>query len=260
MFFSSLIDHFAESHRVITLDLLGHGKSSKISYINEISHEEKEILSRAFYNPFANITIIKQVLENLNVHNVHVIGWSLGGHLAYALASLYPQLIKSIITIASPPVTLLYTHSSFRDGFAHFFPDIIIPNWIEKPQSFTIEDAIASALYSGFDIREEKNQIILYDIEKSDPLMRKYFFALSGWNDKEMTLLDGEKIVINTVIPIMLMVSDLDATVNASYISKFSKRLKNENSKVIIIKSNKHASFLHHEFFTNEVHNFYLNK
>lgn len=253
--FAPLLNYFSKSYRVIALDLPGHGESFKFSDMDILTNDEKGILAKAFYNPFAMVAIIKQILEKLNIDTIHIIGWSLGGHLAYMLAQLFPNSVKSIISIASPPVYFLYTHKTFREGFIEHFPDVIVHNWINNPTPLSIEDAYASAKYSGFDNLEEENKFFITDAIKSDPLMRKYLFDLSGWED-HFELLNEEEFVKNAKLPIMLMVSSADAAVKAEFIGQYADQFANKHSEVKIVNSNKHATFLHETLFITEVQNF----
>ncbi|WP_431157447.1 alpha/beta fold hydrolase [Winogradskyella poriferorum] len=76
----------SQSHKVITTDLLGHGKTDSIGYIHTM-----EEMAEAVY----------AVLSNLNISEVKVIGHSMGGYVALAMAELYPNFITDLCLMNS---------------------------------------------------------------------------------------------------------------------------------------------------------------
>ena len=81
-----LAPKLAEKNRVISIDLLGHGDSDCLGYVH--SMEE-------------NAEIVKAVLSNLKIRKTIIIGHSMGGYVALALAELYPQFIKGLVLLNS---------------------------------------------------------------------------------------------------------------------------------------------------------------
>jgi pimeloyl-[acyl-carrier protein] methyl ester esterase len=240
--FDRQIEYYAKDFRVIAFDLLGHGQSIRISDIDNLTATEKEMLAAAFYNPYAMIAEINQLLVAKDIHNAHILGWSLGGHLAYSLVSAHPDLAKSIITIASPPVKFLYTTDNFKQGFYDFFPDLIIPNWISNPQKHSATDLQAYSDYCGYNEAQENDTVLKEEVMHSDPLMRKYLFLESAYNIQ--ALLDGKQFVRTTSIPLLLMCSQDDAGIRSDYIASFDNELIHPYSKVCIMQGAAHAPFI----------------
>ena len=81
-----IIPILTKKNRVITIDLLGHGKSENLSYVHTMEEQAK---------------MIKALLSNLRLRRFHIIGHSLGGYIALALAELFPKNLKSIVLINS---------------------------------------------------------------------------------------------------------------------------------------------------------------
>jgi len=76
----------AEKNRVISIDLLGHGATECLGYVH--SMEE-------------NAEMVKSVLSHLRIRKAVIIGHSMGGYVALALAELYPLIIKGIVLLNS---------------------------------------------------------------------------------------------------------------------------------------------------------------
>ncbi|NEW60948.1 alpha/beta hydrolase [Sulfurovum sp. bin170] len=82
------VNHFSKSYRVITLDIRGHGKSSK-------TDEEYTI------SLFADDTIA--LLDALKISSAHIVGISMGGMIAFELAVSYPNRIRTLTIVNSTP-------------------------------------------------------------------------------------------------------------------------------------------------------------
>jgi len=83
---NALINDLHPSYRIITIDLLGHGKSACL-------HEEQTIEDMA--------EAVKAVLDHLNIFKAHVVGHSMGGYVALALAEIVPELFTSFVLLNS---------------------------------------------------------------------------------------------------------------------------------------------------------------
>lgn len=84
-------EHFAgqlgKSYRVITLDLPGHGLAD---------WGNREIISVDFM-----AEVVNAVLEKANVDTCTVVGHSMGGYVAVALAELYPERVSGLVLFHS---------------------------------------------------------------------------------------------------------------------------------------------------------------
>ncbi len=77
---------FIKSNRVITIDLLGHGKSNSVGYIHAMELYAKSI---------------KAVLRNLKIKKCVLVGHSLGGYVSLAFADLFPDNINGFCLLHS---------------------------------------------------------------------------------------------------------------------------------------------------------------
>ena len=85
---------FRASYRVIAMDLRGHGRSDK---------------------PYGPYTIAQfaadaaNLLDLLGVESAHVVGWSLGGMVAFQLTVNRPDLVKRLVVVNATPEFYLHT-------------------------------------------------------------------------------------------------------------------------------------------------------
>jgi pimeloyl-ACP methyl ester carboxylesterase len=79
----------ATDHRVIRIDLIGHGGSAAPA---------------SGYSIERQAAMVSAVLDKLGVDRFTVIGHSMGGEVATALASIKPERVERMVLIDSPPI------------------------------------------------------------------------------------------------------------------------------------------------------------
>ena len=82
------IPYFAERHRVVALDLRGHGKSEK---------PPGPYSSKLFSDDMA------ELIRSLDIGPAHVVGLSLGGFIACQLAVDHGDLVRTLVVVNSVP-------------------------------------------------------------------------------------------------------------------------------------------------------------
>jgi len=82
----SLKPELLKSHRVISVDLLGHGQTGCLGYVHPMP-----LMAEA----------VQAVLSELKVEHYAVIGHSMGGYVALALAEAHPKAIKGLCLLNS---------------------------------------------------------------------------------------------------------------------------------------------------------------
>jgi pimeloyl-ACP methyl ester carboxylesterase len=121
-------------HRVVALDLLGHGGSEKPDDGYSIEDQAR---------------IVGQALDRLGVRDAEVVGHSLGGPVTMALAERRPQLVDRMVFVDSIP------DGSYGDvGFTGellFTPVVGQLLWQLKPEA-TIRDGLEVAFAPGFPV------------------------------------------------------------------------------------------------------------
>ncbi len=76
----------SKKHRVITIDLLGHGQTACLGYVHSMEDQAD---------------MVHDVLLHLRIRKATLIGHSMGGYIALAFAELYPEIIKGIVLLNS---------------------------------------------------------------------------------------------------------------------------------------------------------------
>ncbi|HEX6688531.1 MAG TPA: alpha/beta fold hydrolase [Solirubrobacterales bacterium] len=129
-----VIPRLARTHRVVAVDLLGHGGSEKPDSGYSIENQAD---------------LVAGVLGRLGVRDAEVVGHSLGGPVAIALAERSPQLVDRLMAIDSIP------DDSYGDvgfiGELPFKPVIGQTLWRIKPD-FSIRNGLEIAFAPGFKV------------------------------------------------------------------------------------------------------------
>jgi len=81
-----LASRISKTHKVITVDLLGHGQTGCLGYVHTM-----EQMAEA----------VEAVLKHLKVKKATLIGHSMGGYVALAFAELYPEKVEGLCLMNS---------------------------------------------------------------------------------------------------------------------------------------------------------------
>jgi pimeloyl-ACP methyl ester carboxylesterase len=125
------------THRVLAVDLLGHGGSEKPTSGYTIPHQAD---------------LVAQAMARLGVRKAVVAGHSLGGSVVTALAERSPQLVRKVMIIDTPPSHKgdslgLIAKLGFAPVIGEFF-------WRVKPD-FAVKKGLEVAFAPGFDVPDE---------------------------------------------------------------------------------------------------------
>jgi pimeloyl-ACP methyl ester carboxylesterase len=80
------ISALSKNHRVITIDLLGHGETECLGYVHTMEDQADMIFA---------------VLISLRIRKIVLVGHSMGGYVALAFAELYPDNVKGLFLLNS---------------------------------------------------------------------------------------------------------------------------------------------------------------
>ncbi len=181
---NKIIPILSEKNRVIAIDLLGHGKTDCLSYIHTMKDQ-------------ANM--VKAVLNHLKLRRYAIIGHSLGGYVALALAELYSENIKKLVLMNSTALPDTTIKQKNRDRAIAMvkrnkdtFIKIAIPNLFinqskikhKQEIDFIKKEALKTSLQGiiasleGMKVRKDSTSVLqnksfdkLFIIGRKDPLL-----------------------------------------------------------------------------------------
>lgn len=80
------VQHLPKKYRCIALDLPGHGQSDNLGYVHSMDEMAE---------------VVKALTDHLKLRKVVLVGHSMGGYVALAMAEKYPDLIKGVVLLNS---------------------------------------------------------------------------------------------------------------------------------------------------------------
>jgi len=201
---------FSEAFRMIAPDLRGHGNSSKP-------------VSKMEYGISQCTEDMRLLLQALNIEKCTVIGFSMGGAIAFDMAMKYPKLIDKMIIVNSAP--------DFNN-LGWFGKKMILERtlFLKLRGMVPLARKVTNAMFP------EPGQIELRDAfyaraSKND--LKAYYYSfrtLMNWGI-------GEK-VRNISIPTLIVASEYDYTpisLKNTYVSKMP------NARIEVIKNSRHG-------------------
>ena len=203
-------ESFSKEFRVIAPDIRGHGNSSK--------PEEKEA-----YGVTKCAEDMKLLLDKLNIAKCMVVGFSMGGAVAFEMAISYSGLISKMVIVNTAP-------------------DF---NALGEMGEQMIKERTAMLRSQGMEAMAKKVTEGMFPEEDQENL-RRSFYSRASRNDLEayynsfITLMNwgiGDK-VRSIEIPTLVIASDMDYTpisLKESYTSKM------KNAKLEIINNSRHG-------------------
>ncbi|WP_047417714.1 alpha/beta fold hydrolase [Cellulophaga sp. Hel_I_12] len=202
------VPFFSKTHRVITLDLRGHGDSTKPleAYGVDLMAED-----------------VKLFLDQLNIKTATVVGFSMGGAVAFELAAKYPQYLTNLVIVNSGPDfnnmgkigdDLLKNRTEFLEtqGLAPLAKEISFNMFPENHQL---------KLRTEFETRCKNNDYNAY---------YQSFVTLMNWGLGNRI----NKITTRTLV----VASDMDYT-PVSFKEEYVDRL--QNARLAVIKNSRHG-------------------
>jgi pimeloyl-ACP methyl ester carboxylesterase len=184
VFRHQLQGQLAENHRLIALDLPGHGQSSNAPDP-----------TRSYTRPgFADAAV--ELLEKLGVTEVLVFGWSLGGHIGIEMLSRFSGMRGLMIT-GTPPVR--------RDNMAQGFSASPHMGVVGKQDLSEADiETFVQAIFG-----ESAEPFLRHAVARTDGRLRKRLF--------EAARVDQRLIVESSPVPLAVVNGGADRFVNLDY-------------------------------------------
>jgi pimeloyl-ACP methyl ester carboxylesterase len=212
--FAPLYHSLSDEHRVVAIDLPGHGESDDA--VNPDEH----------YNLNTFSQVVQEVVQSLDLPNYYIMGWSLGGHVA--IETLRDQRLKGIIISGTPPIEMSLT--GFQKGFyettkMEYLSDELqdggsqeLLPLLMKETALEEKEAARFHAYGGMDtLHDEKLSFLVSAGQRTDGLARKNTLQsfFNGDNQAE-TVTKSNK-------PILAIQGETDAGINNAYIKDLLK-------------------------------------
>jgi pimeloyl-ACP methyl ester carboxylesterase len=81
-----IVELLSKKYRVVSIDLLGHGKSGNMGYVHTMEEQAE---------------LVRAVLADLRVRRITLVGHSMGGYIGLAFGKKYPQMLKGLLLMNS---------------------------------------------------------------------------------------------------------------------------------------------------------------
>jgi pimeloyl-ACP methyl ester carboxylesterase len=131
----AMLPALSREHRVVTVDLLGHGGSEKPGSGYDMPNQAK---------------LVSEALERLRVSDAEVVGHSLGGTVATALAEDFPALVNRLVIVDQAPDNGFGPGLPFTASLT-FVPVMGEALWRVTPD-FEVRDGLGAAFAPGYDV------------------------------------------------------------------------------------------------------------
>ena len=206
-------NHLSKKHRVICIDLLGHGQTDNLGYIHTMADQAQ---------------MVKAVLKHLHLRKVVLVGHSMGGYVALAFAKLYPENIKGLCLLNSTSLADSKTKKQDRNRAIALVK--------KNPKTF-IKVAIPS-LFSDTNRIVYKTEIKVVTNEALKVSKQGIVAALEGMKQRN----DLTSVLQNKNLESLLFIGDEDTPDKTTF---FLKALNSkENNTQIVHLSGKHMGFI----------------
>lgn len=162
-----LIKKIHDSHRVVVVDLLGHGQTGCLGYIHTM-----EMMAEA----------VVFVLDALKIKTAALVGHSMGGYVALALAEAHPERVEGLCLVNSTPFSdsperqinrdravkaVKHNHKNFiRMSISNLFSPDNRDQFIEEIEAIKmvamtlLVQGIVAAL-EGMKIRKDRSELLM---------------------------------------------------------------------------------------------------
>lgn len=212
--FAPLYHTLCDEHRIIAIDLPGHGES------DDAIDPEKH------YNLKTFSLVVQEVVQSLDLPNYFIMGWSLGGHVA--IETLIDQRLKGIIISGTPPIEM--SAEGFQKGFYETMKMEYLSEGLQdggsqellpllmKETALEEKESARFHAYGDMDtLNDEKLKFLVSAGQRTDGLARKNTLQSFFNGDSQA------EAVINTNKPLLAIQGERDAGINNAYIKDLLK-------------------------------------
>ncbi len=197
----NLIPEVSKKHRVITIDLLGHGETECFGYVHSMED---------------NAGVVQAVLSKLRIQKTILVGHSMGGYVALAFAEMYPEKVRGLV---------LQNSTSKADSEERKANRNLAIKAVKKDYTTFIRLSIAN-LFSPDNRERLIDEIEMVKIEALKTPLQGIVASLEGMKIRK----DREPVLHSVTFPILLVLGKKDGVLN------YEDNLKQiENTKVKLV-------------------------
>jgi len=182
-----------QQYRLLAPDLPGHGDSDKARDLKT-------------YSLKGYAQVLAEVIQQLKLEHVVVIGCLLGGHIALEMSLLLTNIDGVMIT-GAPPIVM--TTQNLQQGFLPFNGF----EWLTYPHRFTYEQARYFTELSCIDCSTCETDFIIEDAMKTEGVARA---CMTVENNSDSN--DGREIVRTMHVPLAVIVTEDSPHINNDYV------------------------------------------
>jgi len=181
------IPELSEKHRVIAIDLLGHGETECLGYVHTMEDQAD---------------MVHQVLIHLKIKKAVFVGHSMGGYVALAFAELYPEMMNGLVLLNS---------TSKADSHERKINRNRAIKAVKQNYSAFVSLSIAN-LFSEANRERLADDIIKVREQALQTPLQGIIAALEGMKVRK----DREKLLHTATFPMLLILGEKDGVLNYS--------------------------------------------
>ncbi|CAM1341653.1 alpha/beta fold hydrolase [Tenacibaculum amylolyticum] len=207
----TVVETFSNTHKIICVDLLGHGKSECVGYV----HTMEEIAES-----------VRTVVVAEKVSKLTLIGHSMGGYVALAYAEKYPETIEKLCLLNSTS----QADSEERKTIRTRAIAMAKTNYTALV-SMSINNLFASETHTRFKPQIEENKK-----EALQTPVQGYIACTEGMKQR----INREEVLISADFEKLIIAGEKDPVLSYNSIKKESERTKTK----LVTLSNGHMSHI----------------
>jgi len=222
-----LLGDLSESHRVIALDLFGHGASAK---------------PRGDYSLGAHAATVRDLLDHLGIGAVTIVGHSLGGGIALQFSYLFPDRVTSLVLVSSGGLgreLSVLLRVSTLPGVEWVLP-AIASGWVRNRGEQIGRGLARTGVRPGHDVRRAWDGFV----SLGDPETRRAFLATSRAviDPGGQTVTARHRLPVLASMPVLLVWGARDRLIPAWHAMNAQEEMP--NSRVVIFDKAGHFPHL----------------
>ncbi|MGC8721139.1 MAG: alpha/beta fold hydrolase [Caldisericaceae bacterium] len=207
--FGNVIREFTKFGRVVVLDLPGFGLSERPS------NSENNLFDP--YSRVGQVEIVRAFVAKLSLHDIILVGHSMGGGISALLAERYPELVKALVLV--DPAIDSYSAPKIISNIMKSHVGKIIFLLIIKPITLSLESAISKAYFDKSKITRKLRKSYLQALTVTDWDKGLYYLLIA---DNSVDIKSG---LSNISIPTLVIAGANDKIVDPASIRKVAVKI-----------------------------------